>query len=140
MCFCVEFCLLPHLFLKCETQEVFDLAHASLLNQSINVSVWGPVHCLSYSVSISLYSTLSSCFVFLFLYQYSAEDKIMMVLCVGGPQCLLYYLLFRFNVMICYVWIRYRVSENMYLSVLHVKDGGPVDIFGFVVKLVLPIR
>ncbi len=29
--------------------------------------------------------------------------------------------------MICYVWIRHRVSENMYLSVLRVKDGGPVD-------------
>ncbi len=43
-------------------QEVSDLAHASLLKQSINVSVWGPVHCLAYSVSISLYSTLSSVF------------------------------------------------------------------------------
>lgn len=47
--------------------------------------------------------------------------KIKEWLCVGGsknPQscCLSYYLLFRFNVMICYVWIRYRVSENMHLS------------------------
>ncbi len=43
--------------------------------------------------------------------------------------------------MICYVWIRHRVSENMYLSVLRVKDGGPVDMCFCLVllKSIIPI-
>ncbi len=98
--------------------------------------------CEYFIIFYSILYALQFCFSVLF--QYSAEDKRMVVLCVGGSQCLLYSLMFRFNVMICYVWIRYRVSENMHLSVLHVKDGGPVDIlvFFFVcffVILVLPL-
>ncbi len=81
---------------------------------------------------IIFYSIFSFVFLLFFSVINCIQLKIKEWLCLGGsknPQscCLSYYLLFRFNVMICYVWIRYRVSENMHLSVLHVKDGDPVD-------------